>query len=222
MDPSRASSSASTFFGSSNHNASTSSSALASTSTLVNPPPSLDLFFDRNSVINTTLHSRAGPLYKVTTNKGVTRTDLCDLSEQRVVATVKRREIFPDVVVFAHRNGKSIQVRKWLRRRKPPQVITPCAVLETEVGRFTWRSDSTYRLALYHEGQTQSPIAFCKVMHDPPTLALMLRPGLDNLHVEIITSFLILEHRLRMKEKIRVQANQLYGPLVGGQFLTVG
>ncbi|CAA7260869.1 unnamed protein product [Cyclocybe aegerita] len=191
--------------------------AFASTSTLVNDAPSLSLVFDRNSVINATLYSRAGPMYKITTNKNVTRTDLCDLAEQRVVATVKRREIFPDVVVFAHRRGKSVRISKWLKATKVPG-SRPTASIETETGRFTWRSDETHRLALYPEDETEFPIAYLRTVLEPPTIGLMINASTDTMRIETITSFLILEHRLRMQEKQREA--HLYG--LSGPFVVMG
>ncbi|KDR81967.1 hypothetical protein GALMADRAFT_276605 [Galerina marginata CBS 339.88] len=192
--------------------------ALESTSTLVNPDRRLKLVFDRNSVISATLYSRAGPLYRITTNKAVSRTDLCDLTEQRVVATVKRRELFPDAVVFAHRSGKSIRLSKWLKRQKSPPGIQRTTELLTPSGSFTWKSDSTHRFALYSQDQT--PIAYSKMLEDPPTLALVLMNCSDSIvQVEIITSFLVLEHKLRMKEKFS-QGSTLY--TLGGQFIMMG
>jgi hypothetical protein len=56
------------------------------------------------------------------------------------------------------------------------------------------------------------------MLGDPATLVLVLFPTSDNSQVEIITSFSILEHELRMKEKAR-QGN-VYG--VSGQFIVMG
>ena len=70
------------------------------------PPPSEPhLRSNRNSVLAATLYSHSRPVYKITTNKSATNTDLTDPTAQRVVATVKRHEIFPDAVRFAHWKG---------------------------------------------------------------------------------------------------------------------
>jgi hypothetical protein len=66
--------------------------------------------------------------------------------------------------------------------------------------------------------QTWFPIAYSRMLGDPATLVLVLFPTSDNSQVEIITSFSILEHELRMKEKAR-QGN-VYG--VSGQFIVMG
>ncbi|PPQ77588.1 hypothetical protein CVT25_011380 [Psilocybe cyanescens] len=192
--------------------------ALASTSTLVNPDPPVSYIFDRNSVIGATLYTRSGPAYKIITNREVSRTELCDLTDRNIVATLKRRDFLPNLVVFAHRNGKPLKISNWLKRRKISQGNQMATVYDllTPSGCFTWKSDGTRNLALYPQYQTDFPIAYSKKLEDPPTLALFLRSCSDNDKVEIITSFIVLEHRLRMKEKI-LEGNTLYG--VGSQFI---
>jgi len=53
------------------------------------------------------------------------------------------------------------------------------------------------------EGDLTNPLAWVQVASDgPPAQAsLILRRGTEPFHVEIITSFLILEHKLRMQGK---------------------
>ncbi|PPQ66023.1 hypothetical protein CVT26_010779 [Gymnopilus dilepis] len=210
------------------------SESWASTSTLVNPEPPLSLIFDRNSVISATLYSRSGPKYRITTNSTISRTELKDLTtdDQRVVATVKRRELLPDVVVFAHR-GESVRMSKWLKRRKGGDGVLPTAELLTESGSFTWKTDNRYPFALYstppdppephsqpEETSDSRPIAYSKILDDPPTIALVIRRCADSVTVEIITSFLVLEHRRRMKEKFRQGHTVLYA--LGSQYIVLG
>ncbi|KAF9036861.1 hypothetical protein BJ165DRAFT_1532952 [Panaeolus papilionaceus] len=195
-------------------------SAFQSTETLVNPTPPTTLIFDRNSVLFATLHTRAGPKYRVTTNSSVTRTDLCNVADEQVLGSIKRREIMPDVVLFPHRGKKSLRLNKWLKKQKAQPGASPSAILEAQSGRFVWRwGVDNYRLSLYEDNPSQSaPIAYCRVLHDPPTIALILQSNLDEpLRIEVITSFLVMEHRLRMKEK-SIRGDSIYGPL-GGQFV---
>lgn len=50
------------------------------------------------------------------TSKSGTRTDVCDIPGQCIVATIKRRELFSDTVKFPTRNdGNSVSISKWLR-----------------------------------------------------------------------------------------------------------
>jgi len=51
---------------------------------------------------------------------------------------------------------------------------------------------------------TQKPIAYCKTLNDPPTLALVLRDSecSEATQIEIIMSFLVMENKLRQKEKL--------------------
>ena len=105
----------------------------ASTPTLTNPSPPLSLIFDRNSVVSATLHSRTGPRYRISTNNTVTRTDLYELAQEpstgsseapatsqskTLVASVKRRELLPNIVAFKHREGKTMRLSSWLKRGK--------------------------------------------------------------------------------------------------------
>lgn len=150
-------------------------SAFQSTETLVNPTPPTTLIFDRNSVLFATLHTRAGPKYRVTTNSSVTRTDLCNVADEQVLGSIKRREIMPDVVLFPHRGKKSLRLNKWLKKQKaqpgarcvctifllwsrslmilistlPPSQHSPSAILEAQSGRFVWRwGVDNYRLSV--------------------------------------------------------------------------
>ncbi|PPQ67561.1 hypothetical protein CVT24_002841 [Panaeolus cyanescens] len=119
-----------------------------STETLVNPTPPTTLIFDRNSVLFATLHSRAGPKYRVKTNSSVTRTDLCNVVDEQILGSIKRREIMPDVVLFPHRGKKSLRMNKWLKKIKGQEGVSPSAVLEAQNGRFVWRSGlDDYRLS---------------------------------------------------------------------------
>jgi hypothetical protein len=69
-------------------------------------------------VINATIYAHARPLYKIKSSSSLSYTELFDLNEQKTVASIKRREFFANVVVFAHRGNKSIRIDKWLKRQK--------------------------------------------------------------------------------------------------------
>lgn len=89
-----------------------------STSTLVAPPPPHTFVFSRSSVTNATIYSSERPVFKIKSSEAGSRTELFDLDEQKRVASIKRRQILPDVAVFAHRSNKAIRIDKWLNRRK--------------------------------------------------------------------------------------------------------
>ena len=57
-------------------------------------------------------------------------------------------------------------------------------------------------------------MAYSRPLLEPPTIGLVLRRSSSTLEVEMITSFLVLEHKLRMKEK-QLLGGTLYGPLNG-------
>ena len=86
--------------------------------TLVEPSHLRTFIFNRSSVVNATIYSRARPVYKIKSNSSLSRTELFDLNEQEIVALIKRRQILPNLVVFGHRGNKSIRISKWLKRRK--------------------------------------------------------------------------------------------------------
>lgn len=96
--------------------------------------------------------------------------------------------------------------------------------LHTLAGTFVWKSETlgTHRFAvslclvwcislvwreapskLYAEGQDDSPIAYSSMRggRHSATISLTLKPGLDHILVEIITSFLVLEYNYRMEHK---------------------
>lgn len=58
------------------------------------------------------------------------------------------------------------------------------------------------------------------MLEDPPTIALVIRRCEDSVQVEIITSFLVLEHRRRMKEKFTQGHTVLYA--LGNQYIVLG
>jgi len=112
--------------------------------------------------------------------------------------------------------------------------------LYTPSGRYTWRSDSPHRFSvsdwalvrsfvlltsgifqLYSDDPaTETPIAYCRMVHDPLTIVLVLQVGLEReLQIEALTSFLVLEQRRRQKE--RRWRDQMSGP-IGLQFIMMG
>lgn len=107
-------------FSSQNSDSESGHATLDSTLTLANSPCPRIFVFNPNSMINATIYSCARPVYDIRSNDTLSRTDLFDLTEQKVVASIKRR-LFSDVVVFAHRNNKTIRINKWLKTRKAPR-----------------------------------------------------------------------------------------------------
>ncbi|CAA7261026.1 unnamed protein product [Cyclocybe aegerita] len=172
-------------------------------------------YFDRNSVINSTLYCNSQPSYTIMTNKSGTRTDVCDIATQSVVATIKRREVFADTIKFpARNNGTSVAINKWLRPiTHSPYHAEPSISLVTDVGNFVWESDAAHRLALYAEEDHQVPVAFFSRNRQPQdAIVLVMKSGAEEMVEDVIVSFIILEQRLRMKEKRR-QNGMMYGPL---------
>jgi len=149
------------------------------------------------------------------TNKAGTRTDLCDIHGQCIVATIKRREVFSDTVKFPSRNdGNSVAINKWLRPISLPNHREACTSLVTDSGNFVWKTDAAHRLALYPEEDAEVPVAFMLRVRNTQPLVLTLKEGSEEMVEDILVSFIILEQRIRMKEK-RKQNEMMYGPVAG-------
>lgn len=93
---------------------------MESQETLINPTP-LSLKFNKKSCTNCTIYQGTQPVYRISTNKDGTRTDLFDLTtpvdEGHLISTIKRREFLPDVVKF-RATSQSLKVNKWLQKEK--------------------------------------------------------------------------------------------------------
>ncbi|TFK35455.1 hypothetical protein BDQ12DRAFT_688175 [Crucibulum laeve] len=194
------------------------SSAMDSQITLVNPAPPVALVFNMSSTLNTTLFAHSKPMYRVRSDRAGARTDIYDIQAKSIVGTIKRKEVFSDTVTFPHRNsGKPIKVRKWLRSTRTPGGFSSMT-LETESGLFIWRLDTSLRLVLYREDDLDSPISYVKSSSPNSHLILVLKSGSEDIREEIIVSFLILEQKLRVQEKIR-RSEAMYGPMSGRMIL---
>ena len=89
-------------------------SSLDSSVTLVNPSPPVELAFDKNSVISTTVRQDGQPAYKISHVNGTTISVL-DVRTQEVIIVIEDRDLLPNVVKIKSLNGgKSIRTKKWL------------------------------------------------------------------------------------------------------------
>ena len=134
----------------------TSKAELDSTPTLVDPLDTHTFAFNRSSVINATIYCCARPVYKIVSNEALSVTRLTDLSEEKVVASIKRRHLFSDLVVFPHRGNKPMKIKKWLKTRRCGLFLlfkfelgrflllsySSCVSLQTLEGTFIWRSET--------------------------------------------------------------------------------
>ncbi|KAJ7727558.1 hypothetical protein DFH07DRAFT_851754 [Mycena maculata] len=169
--------------------------------TLVNLPPPIALTFATDSMINATLYRNARPAYKLSTKLQGTTTELRDCGTSELLARIIRREILPDTVTFPNLDdGKDIRVSKWLRPCKLPNGLE-AQVVETELGKCFLRRDPVHRLALYTEYDLEKPVAHWKLPDNASPLSLILHPGTENFHPQIIAAFTIEELKMRMAEK---------------------
>ena len=96
---------------------SASSSSLASQVTLIDEAP-LVLKFNRRSASNATLYSGSFPIYKVSTNKDGTKTEVYDVvGNESHIATIKRREFLPDIIKYRNRPAGHdiVRLASWLK-----------------------------------------------------------------------------------------------------------
>ncbi|TFK34889.1 hypothetical protein BDQ12DRAFT_689008 [Crucibulum laeve] len=173
--------------------------------TLVNSASeSVDLVFEKPSIssLHNTVYLNSRPLYTITTRaRDGAQTKVFDVSTTHLAITIDRSVFFSDKITFADRNdGKAIKVNDWMKETKIPKQH-PIHVMETPYGKFTWKVDVVHRHALYSEADPENPIAYMKPATSSSPMALHLESGTESFREEILGSFLLVEQRMRMKEK---------------------
>ncbi|PPQ73979.1 hypothetical protein CVT26_006348 [Gymnopilus dilepis] len=169
----------------------------ASQITLVSPEPTTTLIFSSPSTLNTTLSLHGVPLYKLSTvDAAAERTTISHSQTGDVLVTIRRRDVLPSTVVFSEKSQggeRKLKLKEWLRE----DVGSEGWRIDTPVGEFVWRTDEEVRLALCPADNLSHPIAWAT--GDP--FGLVLTRGTEQFREEIVASFIILEHRMRMEAK---------------------
>ncbi|KAJ2915248.1 hypothetical protein MD484_g5160, partial [Candolleomyces efflorescens] len=152
--------------------------------TLINPEPHLELVLERPSThLNTRLLVNGRARYKISTvDRDANITKVTDARTNRVIATIR----------------KSLRVEEWMKQIKLHNGHEGY-VISSESGRFMWRWDRALRMVLTPEKDTDQTLAFVK--DEYPIFALCVKRSAEGSLDEIIPSFIILEHRLRMGTK---------------------
>ncbi|KAJ6540832.1 hypothetical protein DFH09DRAFT_1175412 [Mycena vulgaris] len=155
------------------------------------------LAFSTDSMKNATLSLDSVPLYTVFTDPQNAHTDLRTIGTAQLLARITRKALLPDTITFP--GGKEIPLAKWLRKTRLPDGLS-IRVLETEHGSAILKVHSTHRLALFKEGDLETPIAHWERRNAraPPTL--VLPAGATQPHI-IIAAFIVREFELRMREQ---------------------
>ncbi|KAG6809761.1 hypothetical protein H0H92_014820 [Tricholoma furcatifolium] len=179
--------------------------------TLVNYT-ALQLDFSKNSMLNAVLTSRGGrAAYTISTvDASGSHTDIKDMVTNRAVATIKRKTFTSDTVVFPDRyGGKVLKLDKWLSIVHFPDGSEGTKVtIEDNQRTFLWKKHPLHRLALYHETDTETPVAYEVIQSGlPPSLVMERGIESDSVREEILVSFLVIEQRLRLEAKAREVAN---------------
>ncbi|KAJ7923621.1 hypothetical protein B0H13DRAFT_2401572 [Mycena leptocephala] len=112
------------------------------------------------------------PVYTVSTKKSGSTTEVHTPGTNALVARIARKELLPSTVVFpALNDGKSIRIAKWLKRVTLP------------------------------EGQgiadLSSIIAHWAPKTEPSPRTLIIAPGVERSHAQILAAFLYEDERLR-------------------------
>lgn len=91
--------------------------------TLVDTSPPPLLIFSKASVKNTSIYLSTDPgtpLYHVTSDNHDCDTHIEDARTQRIIATVRRKDVLPDLIVFPGtregQSSKKVRVSKWMRK----------------------------------------------------------------------------------------------------------
>ncbi|KAK7038376.1 hypothetical protein R3P38DRAFT_2905764 [Favolaschia claudopus] len=171
--------------------------------TLVTVAPAVRLVFSQDSMKNATLFLNSTPTYIMTTDMNDRITELRAAATNELLARITRKEILHDTVVFpALHGGKAIRVANWLTKSTLPQSACTRHTIQTHHGNYILCSHPTYRLALYREDDTDTPIAHWDRHSSISLPTLLIRDeALASIRAEIIAAFVVREFRVRMKEK---------------------
>ncbi|KAJ6453717.1 hypothetical protein C8R45DRAFT_846894 [Mycena sanguinolenta] len=171
--------------------------------TLVKLPPPVCLTFSTNSMINVTLYRDSQPAYLISTDLriGGSTTEIRAAGNTEVLARVTRKEVLPDTIAFPHiKGGEEMRLSKWLHRCKSPDDSDAHAI-ETDVGSCVLKKwHSAYRLALFAKYDLETPVAHWERENTIHPLSLVLYPGTENFHPQIIAAFTIMELKMRRAE----------------------
>ncbi|KAJ6524337.1 hypothetical protein B0H19DRAFT_1200436 [Mycena capillaripes] len=158
------------------------------------------LVFGKNSMVATMIMLNGAPVYKVSTSQHGGTTEVRSSDTDALVARIARREILPDTVKFPDVKGtKSLRISKWLKRTALADGTIAFA-LQCADGPYFLRNHHVHRLALYGTDQT-SIVAHWKSQTESSPLTLIISPGVERSHAQIIAAFLYAEQKMRSMEQ---------------------
>ncbi|KAJ7247584.1 hypothetical protein C8J57DRAFT_722101 [Mycena rebaudengoi] len=171
--------------------------------TLVTNAPPTVLVFGANSMLSSTLFANASPVYALSTDARGSTTTLKTTGTAGLVARIARNDLFSDTVTFPNFNsGKAIKTKKWLQEVQLPDGFN-ASLFETPTRKYTLRRHTEYRLALFHEDLQTIAANWQPTTDASSPMTLVLAPGTEKCHPQIIAAFLLEEQKLRMEEKNR-------------------
>ncbi|KAJ7247587.1 hypothetical protein C8J57DRAFT_722130 [Mycena rebaudengoi] len=170
---------------------------------VTNTPPTA-LVFGANSMLSSTLFANSSPVYALSTDARGSTTTLKTTGTAALVARIARKNLFSDTVTFPSlNNGKAIKMKKWLKEVQLPDGFT-ASLFETPTRKYILRRHSEYRLALFHEDLQTIAANWQPTTDASSPMTLVLAPGTEKCHPQIITAFLLFEQKLRMQETSKV------------------
>ncbi|KAJ6529657.1 hypothetical protein B0H19DRAFT_1192983 [Mycena capillaripes] len=162
--------------------------------------------FSKDSMINTTLCLNARPVYTISTELQGTTTEIKASDTGELVSRICRREILPETIAFPNlKDGKVMKLKKWLHRRKLDDG-SHAYEIETEMGTCLLKKHPIYRLALFKDYDLETPVARWERPNASSPISLLLWPGTEKFHPQIIAAFTIRELKMRLTEKTATQA----------------
>ncbi|KAJ7930989.1 hypothetical protein B0H13DRAFT_1960077 [Mycena leptocephala] len=142
---------------------------MASVSDLTLDPRACKLVFGTDSMLNCTITRNGAPEYTVSTKKGGSTTEVHASGTDTLLARIARKDLFPSTVgCFA----------------------------ETDVGICYLRLHPTLRLALYSADLSTIIVHWALKTESSPR-TLIIAPGVERSHAQILAAFLYEDERLR-------------------------
>jgi len=128
-------------------------------------------------------------------------TTITDVQANQLLVTIKRRDFFSDLITFTNLyGGKSVNVKDWMQERKLENGRLQWRI-NTAIGSFIWRIDVVLRLTLCSENDLNNAVAWVQLRTESKPYALILKRGTESIRDHIVASYIMLEQKMRMKEK---------------------
>ncbi|KAJ7688730.1 hypothetical protein B0H17DRAFT_938024 [Mycena rosella] len=172
--------------------------------TLILAAPAHLLIFSADSRKNATILLGSAPAYIISKDPIDFCTELRAAGTGQALAQITWRDVLPDVITFPQINATEMHLRKWLQKAALPNGSL-AHIMDTGYGQFILKTHPVHRLALFHEGDLQTPVAYWQSDATAPVALVIQARVCPDVQVHIIAAFIVREFKLRMRKK----ANQV-------------